>query len=264
MFPYVIVFGKMIGTYGMFAAFGGIAAGIVMYFLIRKKGGTFPDMMLFGGFVAMGILLGGSILYGITNISMLGSLFSASSIGEFGTILMTMFGGSVFYGGLIGGAATGCLAVKLFKLDKSLYFDSFAVIAPLFHAFARVGCFLGGCCYGIECEFGFTAHRNPFVPAVNGVCRFPVQLLEAFCNLLIFAALLYMYRKGISKKKLFFVYVCIYAVVRFALEFLRGDEIRGFVGVLSTSQFISVILLILLIIGSIINKNTENKLKKLN
>lgn len=71
-----------------------------------------------------------------------------------------------------------------------------------------------------------------------------------------------MYRKGFNRKKLFFVYVGIYAIARFCLEFLRGDEIRGFVGVLSTSQFISVILLIALLVGAIVDRNVKKRERK--
>ena len=60
--------GRPIATYGMMAALGGIIAALVMYLLIRKIGGNFADMMLFGGFVAMGIIIGGSLMYGITMI----------------------------------------------------------------------------------------------------------------------------------------------------------------------------------------------------
>ena len=240
MFPYFIVWGRPIATYGMMAALGGIVAALVMYLLIRKIGGNFADMMLFGGFVAMGIIIGGSLMYGITNLRFVPFLFTARSFDEFFVIVLRVFGGSVFYGGLIGGSFAGYLCTRIFKLDLRLYFGSFGVVAPLFHAFARVGCFLGGCCFGIESKFGFTVHNNSLVPAINGVNRFPVQLLEATLNLLIFAGLLIFYLRGIGRGKMFFAYTGIYSVCRFFVEFLRGDEVRGFVGCFSTSQFISV------------------------
>ena len=46
------------------------------------------------------------------------------------------------------------------------------------------------------------------------------------------------------KDKLIYVYMLIYPVVRFILEFLRGDEIRGFLFGLSTSQWISILLFV--------------------
>ena len=118
----------------------------------------------------------------------------------------------------------------------------YAVLVPLFHAFGRVGCFLGGCCYGIESEFGFTTHTNTNIPSINGVNRFPVQLLESGCNLIIFFILLTLFRKRIMEKRLIWIYLLIYPVVRFCDEFLRGDVYRGFLLGLSTSQWVSIIL----------------------
>ena len=72
--------------------------------------------------------------------------------------------------------------------------------------------------------------------------RFPVQLLESGMEFLLFAVIVTLYIKRKLSGKLMYVYMLSYAVVRFADEFLRGDKIRGFVGPLSTSQFISVLM----------------------
>ena len=131
------------------------------------------------------------------------------------------------------------------------------------HGFARIGCFLAGCCYGVECEFGFTAHGNDLVPAVNDVSRFPVQLLESLGCFLIFFLILYLYRKGKLTGRLLFVYLGVYAVLRFCDEFLRGDAIRGFIFGLSTSQFISIFMALIslggLLLGLRSYKKSQNK-----
>jgi phosphatidylglycerol:prolipoprotein diacylglycerol transferase len=96
-------------------------------------------------------------------------------------------------------------------MDFAVFSDMAAVIIPLFHSFARVGCFLGGCCYGIESKFGFTAHGNHLVPDVNDVSRFPVQLLEAALNLVLFFLLYYIYKRSLTsdflKGKIMFIYL---------------------------------------------------------
>jgi len=137
-----------------------------------------------------------------------------------------------------------------------------ALSVPLFHGFARIGCFLGGCCYGIESELGFSARGNTLVEAVNGVKRFPVQLFEAFFCFLIFTMLLIMFLYKKFKGGLFFVYLSIYAFVRFFDEFLRGDDIRGFVFGLSTSQFISIFVEIFAIVGIFIIKYNKDRSEK--
>ena len=232
MFPYVIIFGKTIGIYGVLSCIGALAAAFLLYYLLGKRSErSVDDMILFFLFVGGGLLFGGHLLYGITNFREWGRLISISESVQFRAAFYEIFGGSVFYGGLIGGAVCGVLGTRLLKLDTRLYADGMAVSAPFFHFFGRIGCFFAGCCYGIESEFGFV---------LNGVRRFPVQLLEATVNLLIATFLFVLYIKRKNQGTLFFLYLAIYALVRFLDEFLRGDPIRGFVLGLSTSQFISI------------------------
>lgn len=206
------------------------------------------DAIIFLLIVAVGVLVGGHLLYGITNAYRLPELSDASNIKEFFNKLFIIFSGSVFYGGLFGGMIAGYAAIKAMKLDIKIYTDIMAFLAPLFHGIARIGCFLGGCCYGIECSFGFVAHGNTIVPSLNDVSRFPVQLLESACNFILSIIIYSLYRKHKMQGRLFYVYLSSYAIIRFFDEFLRGDEIRGSLFGLSTSQFISVIIEAVLIV----------------
>ncbi|MCQ2547910.1 MAG: prolipoprotein diacylglyceryl transferase [Clostridia bacterium] len=177
---------------------------------------------------ALGVLAGSHLLYGITNISYWGALKEATW-DNLWPVIKVIFGGSVFYGGLIVGLITYYIMLKhkrfrgqRLETESVRYYLNLAGIGiPLFHGFARIGCFLGGCCYGID--------------------NFPVQLLESAVEFGLFFLMFVLYRKG--KKYILECYLMLYAVARFFIEFLRGDQIRGFVGVLSTSQFISVIVL---------------------
>jgi phosphatidylglycerol:prolipoprotein diacylglycerol transferase len=168
------------------------------------------------------------------------------------------FGGSVFFGGLIGGAIAGIITVRAVKLPWYPTLDLLTTLIPLFHCFGRVGCFLGGCCYGIPSQIGFT-FRHSIVAAANGVNRFPVQLCEAGFNLILFFALYILFKKGKLRGQLFFLYLVCYSTARFFLEYLRGDVIRGVWAMgLSTSQIIAGLLFIIGIIGLIIVKNKGN------
>lgn len=190
------------------------------------------------------MLVGGSLLYGITNLRYLARLSDVSSIGEAVKLIIGVFGGAVFYGGLLGGLAAGTVYIKVNKLPFSVYADTIAPLIPFFHGFARIGCFFGGCCYGIESSFGFTITENSFVPGLCGVKRFPVQLLESAICFTIAAVLAALYKKRPERGgRLLPTYLCLYSVARFFIEFLRGDSYRGFVGFLSTSQLISILLL---------------------
>ena len=250
MFPYFVIFGKIITLYMVMAIVGILASGLLACSVAKKRGFDDNDMIIVLLCSAAGVLVGGHVLYGITNIKYIPALFHAESIMQFFQFVGMIFGGSVFYGGLIGGIIAALIAIKTMKLPLGAFADIITMCIPLFHAFARIGCFLSGCCYGIESEFGFTAHGNTLVPDVNDVSRFPVQLLEAGLNLLLFALLVFLYKKisgkgGFFDGKLIFIYLICYSIIRFSDEFLRGDAIRGFVfGTLSTSQFISIILFV--------------------
>ncbi len=262
MYPIVNIFGRSFTTYAILAILALLLCGVVFCYFIRKAGKDDNDAIIFLLVVSVGVLIGGHLLYGVTNISRFGELFSATDGKSFLSAFGEIFGGSVFYGGLIVGGLFGIACIKIMKLDLSLYADLSAIIAPLFHGIARIGCFLGGCCYGIESEFGFVAHGNTLVHEINGVSRFPVQLLESMCNLLICAFVLALYLKGKQKGRLIFIYLLIYAIVRFLDEFLRGDLLRGFVFGLSTSQFISIFIGLFAIVGLVLNAIKSKRQKQ--
>lgn len=249
MFPTIDIFGREASTYGIFSAIGILLSGWFVCRLAKKRGHNDTDYIILLLISAIGILIGGHLLFCLTqikNIIILVTNWSkyVTSFESFTECVMAFWGGSVFYGGLLGGMAAGVIYCKRAKLDISESSDIIAPAAPLFHCFGRIGCFFGGCCYGIESEFGFTIHNNEFIPSLNDVNRFPVQLLEASCNLAIFFVLWYLLRKGKLKGRLFAVYLTIYSVVRFFDEFLRGDAYRGFLFGLSTSQIISIFVFI--------------------
>lgn len=250
MFPIINVFGREIGSYAVCSFIGLFVSVFVAVCLTKRLKLLFEDVILMVLAVSLGMLLGGHFLYGITNISKIVSCIEhVSNFSEVLGLFFDSFGGMVFYGGFIGCIIALNIYIKHAKIkQKSAVNDIFAICVPLFHVFGRVGCFLGGCCYGIESKFGFIAN-NRLVIEMSGVRRFPVSLVEGAFNLLIFFFLLYLFKQGRKNGKLLFVYMLIYPIVRFFLEFLRGDEIRGIFFHLSTSQWISICLFIVGIIG---------------
>ena len=235
------IFGKEFSAYQIAALIGILTAGFYACRMVKKKQEDDNDMILFLLCAAGGVFLGSHLLYGITQIPYWGLLASADSVQRFFYVFFTLFGGSVFYGGLPGGMLTGFLYIKIKKMPVALYADIMASTVPLFHFFGRIGCFLSGCCYGIPFKNGIVYHAA-VVESANGIARFPVQLLEAGLNGCLFFLLLYLFQKQYGKGKLFAVYMLQYSMIRFGLEFLRGDEYRGFLWGLSTSQWISIFL----------------------
>lgn len=200
-------------------------------------------------FASIGIVLGGHLLYAITVFDRIIAFFqniqTVTSFQAFIDWMVSIFGGSVFYGGLLGGMFAAWLYARKKKFDLDPYIGIGAICIPMFHTFGRIGCFLGGCCYGVEWEYGIDlAHSH--APGAAGVPRFPIQLVEsAFC-LILCLVLLYLFdRRHWKGKHILFTYLLAYPIARFIIEFFRGDEYRGFFLGLSTSQIISILIILI-------------------
>ena len=263
MLPYITIFGKQVSSYSLMAGIGFFMMWLAVWLVTRKQKEVDQNHVPHIALSAMlGLFIGAHILYGIVNFGMLiravKDHFSLlHTLQDYGMFFGLMFGGMVFYGGLFGAIVGAVIYLRALKLPYYPYMDAMAFCIPLFHGFARIGCFLGGCCYGIECEWGFVYH-NALEPSANGVSRFPVQLLESGMEFVLFAVLMILYIRRKCGGKLMYVYMLSYAVVRFLDEFLRGDKVRGFVGPLSTSQFISVLMFVTVIIILIV-KSVKGK-----
>ena len=112
----------------------------------------------------------------------------------------------------------------------------------------RLGCFAAGCDYGKPTSsFLGVVFRNPLSHQVTGVPLnipiHPAQVYESLATLVIFGILLWRIRRKAYDGEVFIIYIGLYALARFFIEFLRGDEDRGFVfnQLLSTSQFIAIL-----------------------
>lgn len=147
-----------------------------------------------------------------------------------------------FYGGLLGGAGWYLLGYALFlkKNDPSLLKKT-AQIAPacitLAHGFGRIGCFLNGCCYGVRTD-AFYGVRFPGMD----YSVVPTNLFEAIYLFLLAGLFLYL-AFGKESDLSMPLYLILYPLWRFFIEFARGDDVeRGsFVPGLSPSQFWSIL-----------------------
>lgn len=155
--------------------------------------------------------------------------------------------GGVFYGGLIAALLVSFWYIRRYKMPLWATCDVFAPGIALGHAIGRFGCLFAGCCYGRPTTMPWgIVFSDPFagsyVGTPLGVYLHPTQLYEAGAELLILAVLLLSERRGRPfVGRTFWFYTILYAVSRFVIEFFRGDE-RGSLAGLSTSQFISVVL----------------------
>lgn len=146
-------------------------------------------------------------------------------------------GGLIFYGGFIGGAIM-FLVLARWRRIKILDLADFTITAlPLGHAFGRIGCFLNSCCGGAPAP-------HPSL-LTGGLAHYPVQLYEAVFNLGVYALLTWYYLRRRNQRygSVLALYLMTYPIIRFLLEFIRGDE-RLRVGTLDAAQMISLGLII--------------------
>ena len=219
-------------------AIGIILAGVM--FMKRADKEKYNDDSLFNALfltVLFG-MLGGKILYILVNIK---------SVIDDPSILLNYGEGFVVYGGILAGVIALAFYSKKKKWNVLETFDLAAPSVALGQAFGRIGCFLAGCCYGKETNLwiGVKFPTNSLAP--SGVYLHPTQLYSSAFDFALVIVLILFARNNKKKGRVFSMYLILYSIGRFLIEFLRNDE-RGAIGILSTSQFIAIFTLILGII----------------
>ncbi len=241
MYPIIDFFGFNLYTYSLMAILGIAAVFIFCFIRCRQTGIDFEDTMCMVIMALIGLVIFAVLLYWLTRIKDIIRLFPYLFT-DFSYFRSQIGIGLVFYGGLIG-AFIGCIAYgRLMYKDIRAMLRMTVPCIPLFHFFGRLGCFFAGCCHGIENEQFGIAYTNSF-SALNGIPYLPIQLYEAAGNLIIFFILIFRERKSKSCFEAIGIYTVLYGVMRFILEFFRGDAIRGHLGIFSTSQWLSLILI---------------------
>lgn len=257
MYPYIEIFNRTIPTYGLLAVVGIIACFLAMIPITRKCKIKYDDVAYVFVFAMFGLCIGGKLLGWIIEIPWLVSTIISEGVSLNCFLAFAIKGNFVFYGGLIGAIAGAEISCKYFKLPREIHINSCTPLIPLFHGFGRIGCFLTGCCYGMESQRFGVCYTNAAGGAPNGVPLLPVQLIEAGFEFILFAVILIFAMKG--KKHILSMYIYSYAVFRFVIEFFRGDTIRGLFFGLSTSQWVSIILVIAFTIYHIVRLTRKTK-----
>jgi phosphatidylglycerol:prolipoprotein diacylglycerol transferase len=241
MFPDLINIGFLhLKTYGACMATGFVLA----WWLIEKLSGR-KDLSNLMMALMIGGVLGSRIAYVIEH-------WSAEFASRPFNVVRIDQGGLMFYGGFILSFAV-FFGWCFIKRERPLALaDLLSTVLPLGHAFGRIGCFFYGCCYGRDsdawCAVTFPAGSPSWYEhGRRMVSVLPTQLFEAAALLTLFAALLaFWHRKtfmrGFGEGALTGLYMIGYGVIRFGIEYLRGDP-RAAVGPFSISQTISVALI---------------------
>ena len=227
MYPYIHI---ILPSYMVMALIGGFFAVCFIFSRIDKYEILFTDFIKMFLLCMIGGVVGSKVLFAITQIPWLIKHFSIENM-----ILLIPQSGFVFYGGLFGVIFTLMFLTRNDADMRKKVFEISVPAMPLFHAFGRIGCFLAGCCYGKKLS-------TPIVIGTIEFARIPVQIIESMAEFILFIVLFILSKKN-RDIDLLRTYLVIFAVIRFADEFLRGDKIRGIYGGVSTAQWISLIIL---------------------
>lgn len=223
--------------YGICVA-AGLVAGFNLQLWRAKKYGFTHDQVSDITFLAMGAgLVGARLLYVIR-------FWQQEFAGNFLDVFKIHRGGLVFYGGFLGAVLALVIFARRRRWAVWRIADLVAPALALGHAFGRIGCLINGCCFGFPydgpCAVSYPAYVGGFlnsaaaVQAEQGlltltrdtiwsVPTFPLQAIAAVGNVLICLLLLWMEKRQWFRQRLFLVYIIMYTVGRFLLEFGRGD-----------------------------------------
>lgn len=151
--------------------------------------------------------------------------------------------GFVVYGGIIAGVLAAIIYCRVKKYVFLSYFDLAVPSIALAQGFGRIGCFLAGCCYGrvTDSWCGVTFPAGGLAP--SGVKLIPTQLFSSAGDFIIMLVLIIYHKRAKHTGDVGALYMLLYGVGRFIIEYFRSDD-RGGVGALSTSQIISIVIVL--------------------
>jgi len=266
MLPHIHFLGLPLPMYATMVVIGAIAAVIYLKLFTFKRERVdriSQNRLMFVSILSFAALALSALIFN--------SFFHSIEEGRF------VIGGITWLGGVIGVIPAAVFLIhKFVPKDRGNAINRFSNMVPglvIAHAFGRIGCFLGGCCYGdptssflgVSFPAGSLAGKQypdksvaeeltKVVESTNeagetietilypSIPVLPTQLIEAVFEVLLFVAMILLYKR--FKNYNIEIYCFVYGAFRFALEFLRGDN-RGSTGIFVTpSQLMSIILFI--------------------
>ena len=223
---------------------------IVAYFWAIKRGAkrdinedNILSLLLIAVIVGFG---GAKVLYVITDWR----YFLRDPLGALGSE------GFVVYGGIIAGILGCYIYCRRKKINFGDGLDVFMPPVAAAQGFGRIGCFLAGCCYGHVTD-------SPLGVVFPGTTEavWPTQLFSSGGDFLLALALALYDRRDHARGNTGAMYLILYGVGRFLIEFLRNDP-RGNVGFFSTSQFISLFMVPIGVVLYVLNNKSSAKVQE--
>jgi len=222
MFPIIFKIGPLtIHTYGFMMAVG-VGFALWLLFVQAKKQGLPPSKIIDMAFYTIIIsLIGAKIILFIGNFSYYmrypGELFSLAR------------SGGVFQGGLTFGILFALWYFRRHRIPTWKAADIFGLSLALGHGFGRIGCFSAGCCFGRETSLPWgVVFKSEYAHNLTGIplsiSLHPTQLYESALNFLNFFVLFLALKKKRFDGQVFSFYIINYSIIRYFVEFYRGDH----------------------------------------
>ncbi len=236
-----------IASYGVMVAIGSMFGVLIGVARAKRSGEKTTDVLDLALWVLIAGLVGARIAYLISGMDWTGESKSLWNVIK--VFFMFRQGGLVFYGGLLLAIPVGIIFLRVRKLNLWKFADIAAPSIAIGYAFARIGCYLNGCCWGKPCPAGFP-FRVSFPEGSlsadyygeGNIPLYPTQFISSINALILFFVLSFVYRRKKFDGEVFWLFVGLYAVTRFLIEFLRGDVPRSVLGVFTSAQGISLLL----------------------
>ena len=244
-----------IHMYGVMIAIGVLCCFFLLFFFgkLKKLNTDFIDFVFYNGIA--------SIAVGFFFAALFQGVYNYIDNPELG---FSIKNGITFIGGLIGGVATFLLVYVIFRKKVKGNLMDIIDIAPccilIAHAFGRIGCFFGGCCWGKETD-SFLGIKFPDTAGpVHPTMLYEAVFLFILCAVCCYLVIKHDYKQNLS------IYLVSYGIFRFFVEFLRDDPRGSLIPGISPSQFWSIIMVLagigLFIFVYFITKKNKTKTAK--
>jgi phosphatidylglycerol:prolipoprotein diacylglycerol transferase len=254
-------------SYGLMLAIAYILGILLAAYLASKRGYPANKFIDLGFWIVVSSIVGARLFYILLNLK----AYFAHPV----RIFQIWEGGLTFYGGFLLALVVSIWFMKRNKIRIWQGCDIVSISVALGYGITRIGCFLNGCCYGkptglpwgivfptpnfegMEKAPWYLSKFDPTKPVAEfnaagyyypGVSIHPTQLYSSLAGFIIFGILLLVYRKKRFDGQVFWLFVFLYSIYRFLVEFLRADK-QPILFNLTEMQYISIILFLVAILA---------------
>lgn len=275
MHPIILEIGNVGGfhlavrAYGLMLALAYIVGILLAAYLGKRRGYPFNKFIDLGFWIVVSSIVGARLLFILLNLD--------RYIAEPLKILRLWEGGLTFYGGFLLALVVSIWFLKRNRIKVWDGCDIVSISIALGYGLTRIGCFLNGCCFGkpTNLPWGIAFPKpnfegmseppwhmgvfDPSQPVADfnaagyyhpGIPIHPTQLYAMATGFIIFAILLLVYRKRKFEGQVFWLFVFLYSIYRFLVEFVRGDKV-AILFKLTEMQYLSIVLFVVAIIAYI-------------